>query len=115
MPITCVQGVCDTYDKLYGLKSGTSKARFNLTGNAWELGRNSQGVTRDFDNDVKVGDMITFTRPVLSSDSKKGIPEKNQHVGVVVKIEKGTPIIKHYANGWKEEPINKVSLNSTTI
>ena len=115
MPITCVQGVCDTYDKLYGLKSGTSKARFNLTGNAWELGRNSQGVTRDFDNDVEVGDMITFTRPVLSSDSKKGIPEKNQHVGVVVKIENGIPIIKHYANGWKEEPINKVSLNSKTI
>lgn len=55
--------------------------------------------------------MITFSRDSLKSDAQRGIPSENQHVGVVIDIKDGKPIVRHYTNEYKDEPISNVTFN----
>lgn len=84
----------------------------NLYGNAWNLFDTSYGeevpLTEDYAN-LKVNDLINLSRGAFRSDTEKGIPSSNQHVGRISKIEDGVPYVKHYiGDRYYEEPINDI-------
>jgi len=111
----CVEGTaCDLSSHL---KVGNEEFRKmnNFYGNAWNVLDNMYGneinITNDYSG-LNVGDVVNMSRKKFKSDIEKGIPESNQHIGRVSKIENGIPYIKHYISSDKkyyEEPINNIS------
>lgn len=111
----CVKGVCNDLAESNSMSEDEIRKTNNLYGDAWKLMDNTYGedipIDKKFSN-LKVNDLISLSRKPFKSDKKKGIPEKEQHVGRISKIVDGIPYVKHYVNSKKqyyEEPITNIS------
>ena len=108
----CVSGMCHDYAKSNKLSLEDFRKMNNLYGDAWKIMGNSYGENitpaADYSN-LRVNDMVSMSRKKFDTDAKRGIPEKNQHIGRISKIENGIPYVKHYVgNKYYEEPINNI-------
>lgn len=115
-------------DLMLGQK-GISDKVYNIRGNAWQIADSAFGsVLNPKDNDYQVGDIIVFSREAFKSDKEKGIPEQDQHVGIITGFDQNTkePLVTHYvphkgADGKREattftrQPLSKTSYNSGNI
>ena len=119
----CVTGLCNSLSEKYGESTENFRKLNNLYGDAWTINNNSYGNVVDISkgySDLKEGDVVNLTREKFNSDTEKGIPDKNQHIGYVSKIVDGIPYIKHYISNvgtksdgtpygeYFEEPINDI-------
>jgi hypothetical protein len=119
----CVAGLCNSLAEKYEQPVEEFRKLSNLYGDAWVFNKTNFGTDVDISkgySNLKEGDVINLSRGAFSSDTKKGIPSKNQHVGYVSKIENGVPYVKHYITGvgtksdgtsygeYFEEPINNI-------
>lgn len=119
----CVSGLCFKMAETLGTPQDNFRRKNNLYGDAWTLTKNAYGQDIDVSDykNLKVGDIVNLSRDSFPSDKERGIPDKNQHVGYVSKIEDGKPYITHYipgvgqkTNGGKygeyfEEPADNIS------
>lgn len=113
----CVEGVCRDLAESNSKSYEDMRKLNNMFGNAWEIGSNSFGrdiydqKKHEFIPEVKVNDLVVLSRKPFKSDKERGIPESNQHVGRISKIENGVPYVKHYINkdiGYLEEPLEDI-------
>jgi len=116
----CVEGMCrdmaESNKKVYE----DMRKLNNLYGDAWEVSDNMYGKELynslkggSIPNNLAVNDIVIMSRNSFSTDKARGIPEKNQHIGRISKIENGVAYVKHYVGanngGYLEEPINNIS------
>lgn len=116
----CVEGMCrdmaESNKKVYE----DMRKLNNLYGDAWEVADNMYGkelynATKggSMPNNLAINDVVIMSRNSFSTDKARGIPEKNQHIGRISKIENGVPYVKHYVGakngGYLEEPINNIN------
>lgn len=110
----CVEGVRYFSDLLLG-HPGASANLYNVRGNAWNIADSAYGTVYNAKDlkDYKINDIVVFDRPGFASDQQRGIPETEQHVGIVTGFAAdGTPMISHYTNHnapFNYEPLNQVT------
>ena len=120
----CVSGLCNSLAEKYKESVEDFRKLNNLYGDAWDLNKTAYGSDVDISKNyssLKEGDIITLSRNKFNSDVKNNIPDKNQHVGYISKIENGIPYVKHYLSNvglksdgktsygeYFEEPINNI-------
>jgi len=106
----CVYGVYSYIANTLDSKINNVRRDNNLYGNAWQLLDNTYGkfidISKSYDN-LKSGDIISLSRESFSSDKSRGIPDKEQHVGVI-RREGDDIYVVHYVKGegYFEEPID---------
>lgn len=121
----CVTGLCNSLSEKNKESVESFRKMNNLYGDAWDFNKTNYGkdvdISKDYSN-LKEDDIINLSRESFASDKTKGIPNKNQHIGYISKIENGVPFVKHYISNvglksdgktpygeYFEEPINNIS------
>lgn len=120
----CVSGMCNSLAEKNKESYEDFRKLNNLYGDAWNINKNNYGTNVDISTgyaNLKEGDIINLSRNAFKSDKKNNIPENNQHIGYISKIENGKPFVKHYISnvGFKsdgktpygeyfEEPIDNI-------
>jgi hypothetical protein len=119
----CVAGLCNKLAEENNMNTEDFRKLNNLYGNAWDINNNSYGQNIDISNyeNLQKGDIINLSRDKFETDVENMIPNKNQHIGYISKIENGIPYVKHYISNvgtkldgktmygeYFEEPINNI-------
>jgi len=121
----CVTGMCHSMAEKYGESVEDFRKLNNMYGDAWDFNKNTYGqpvdISQGYQN-LKEGDIINMSRAAHKSDKQRGIPESNQHIGYISKVENGVPFVKHFVThrGFREdgttpygeyfeEPIDKIN------
>lgn len=100
-------------------QEGISDKVYNIRGNAWDIANSAFGKVLDpSKGDYQMGDIIVFSRPSFASDARRGIPDQDQHVGIITGFDQrtGEPIITHYIPRKNEDaPFTRQPLSQTSI
>lgn len=120
----CVSGLCNSLAEKYKEPVEDFRKLNNLYGDAWNFNKTNYGndvdISKGYSN-LKEGDIINLSREKFKSDTQNNIPDRNQHIGYISKIENGIPYVKHYISNvgvksdgktpygeYFEEPINDI-------
>ena len=121
---SCVRGLCGELARNANMNVNDYKSLNNMYGDAWTIGNAAFAKQIDVSNgynNLQEGDIINLSREAFKSDKARGIPNKNQHVGYISKIQDGVPYVKHYMSNvgknsegkpygeYFEEPITNIS------
>lgn len=92
----CVPALKHTLDYFLG-QPGAAEKLYNVRGNAWDLANSAFGQTIEYTPgmDLQQGDIVVMSRRSFESDQKNGIPDHDQHVGMVSYVS-GVPKVVHY-------------------
>jgi hypothetical protein len=120
----CVSGLCNSLAEKYKEPVEDFRKLNNLYGDAWNFNKTNYGndvdISKGYSN-LKEGDIINLSREKFKSDTQNNIPDRNQHIGYISKIENGIPYVKHYISNvgvksdgktpygeYFEEPVNDI-------